>query len=245
MKRIVLNIPHSVPCLDFSSWTNPENIKREHDKWTDWFTNIIFAPNNAVINGSIATSEANANRVIMVCAKLSRYDLDLERLIGDEMEEMGQGIIYTRSKNGKSTREIPIDEKVRRTLLYVEHHGKLSALLKPDGSLLLDCHSCPSNFSEAGNAAGAPVDICLGFNNDATRPSDEIIQLAKETFETHGYNVGINSPYSNSIVANLHRPSLMIEVNKRIYLDESVNKLTSAATELNQTLNEFYAKVLA
>lgn len=232
MKRIVLNIPHAVPCQDFSGWTNPENIKKEHDKWTDWFTDVIFAPNIT-------------NRVIPVCAKLSRYDLDLERLIGDDMEKMGQGIIYTRSKDGKSTREISIEERVRRTLLYVEHHGKLAQLLQPEGSLLLDCHSCPSDFSEAGNAAGEPVDICLGFNDDATRPSDEIIQLAKETFEAHGYSVGINSPYSNSMVAHLQRPSLMIEVNKRIYLDEITNKLTPAATKLNQALNQFYAKVLA
>ena len=230
MKRIVLNIPHAVPCTDFSDWTNPENIKAEHDKWTDWFTDILFAP---YVDG-----------VETVFAKLSRIDLDLERLIGDPMENYGQGIIYTKSKNGLSERTLPIEETVRRTLLFVEHHAKLSTLLQPENAILIDCHSCPNDFSEAGNAAGEPVDVCLGFNDDSTRPSDEIIELARRTFTDAGYSVGINTPYSNSLIAHPNRPSLMIELNKRIYMNEKTLEINPSADKVNRVLNELYGEIL-
>ncbi len=206
MERIVLNIPHAVPCTDFSDWTNPENIKAEHDKWTDWFTDMIFVPNVSALRETLG--EANTSRVIPVCAKLSRFDLDLERLIGDEMEEQGQGIIYTRSKNGLSERTLPIEETVRRTLLFVEHHAKLSTLLQPENAILIDCHSCPNDFSEAGNA------------------------------------VGINTPYSNSLIAHPNRPSLMIELNKRIYMNEKTLEINPSADKVNRVLNELYGEIL-
>lgn len=230
MKKIILNIPHAVPCQDFSSWSNPKNIKQEHDKWTDWFTDIIFAP--------------HINHVEPVCAKLSRYDLDLERLIGDDMEKIGQGIIYTKSKNGLSCRKISITEQIQRTHLYVEHHAKLAEKTQDEDTLLIDCHSCPNDFTEAGNAFGEPVDVCLGFNEGETRPCNEIINLVQSTFLAHNYSVGINTPYSNSIIAHPQCPSLMIELNKRIYMDESTLELTDEAVKVNQILNEIYFKIL-
>lgn len=242
MERIVLNIPHAVPCTDFSDWTNPENIKAEHDKWTDWFTDMIFVPNVSALRETLG--EANTSRVIPVFAKLSRIDLDLERLIGDPMENYGQGIIYTKSKNGLSERTLPIEETVRRTLLFVEHHAKLSTLLQPENAILIDCHSCPNDFSEASNAAGEPVDVCLGFNDDSTRPSDEIIELARWTFSEAGYTVGINTPYSNSLIAHPNRPSLMIELNKRIYMNEKTLEINPSADKVNRVLNELYGEIL-
>lgn len=206
MERIVLNIPHAVPCTDFSDWTNPENIKAEHDKWTDWFTDMIFVPNVSVLRETLG--EANTSRVIPVFAKLSRIDLDLERLIGDPMENYGQGIIYTKSKNGLSERTLPIEETVRRTLLFVEHHAKLSTLLQPENAILIDCHSCPNDFSEASNAAG------------------------------------INTPYSNSLIAHPNRPSLMIELNKRIYMNEKTLEINPSADKVNRVLNELYGEIL-
>jgi hypothetical protein len=61
--------------------------------------------------------------------------------------------------------------------------------LCPD-ALLLDCHSFPSELSD--------VDICIGFNEDWSKPNKDTIELAVNLFEDCGYKVGINEPYSNS-----------------------------------------------
>ena len=31
MDKIILHIPHSTPCTDFSAWSNQEAVRNEHD----------------------------------------------------------------------------------------------------------------------------------------------------------------------------------------------------------------------
>ena len=84
-----------------------------------------------------------------------------------------------------------------------------------EGALLLDCHSFPSEMSD--------VDICIGFNEDWSKPHKETLELAVNIFEDNGYKVGINEPYSNSETPDSSFPyqSMMLEVNKRAYMEDS------------------------
>ena len=43
------------------------------------------------------------------------------------------------------------------------------------------------------------IDICIGFNEDATKPHDDVLNLVTEHFAIAGLKVGINTPYSNSM----------------------------------------------
>ena len=71
------------------------------------------------------------------------------------------------------------------------------------------CHSFPSHLSD--------VDICIGYNEDRSKPCKETIETAVNIFEDAGYKVGINHPYSNSETPDcpFHYKSMMIEVNKK------------------------------
>jgi hypothetical protein len=65
------------------------------------------------------------------------------------------------------------------------------------------------------------VDVCIGFNDDDSKPPQEVLDFVSSHFSNRGYNVEFNRPYSNSIsplgyVGHL----MMIEINKRCYLDE-------------------------
>ena len=80
--------------------------------------------------------------------------------------------------------------------------------------MLLDCHSFPSEMSD--------VDICVGYNEDWSKPHKETIELAVSLFEDNGFNVGINEPYSNSETPEcpFAYQSMMLEVNKKAYMED-------------------------
>ena len=71
------------------------------------------------------------------------------------------------------------------------------------------------------------VDICVGYNEDWSKPNKQTIELAVSLFENSGYKVGINEPYSNSETPDCPfvYQSMMLEVNKRAYMEEDSLRL--------------------
>jgi N-formylglutamate amidohydrolase len=222
-RKLVLAIPHSVRKFDSSQWSDPDSVERDADRWTDWFTDLMFAPKESP---GIAT----------VIGDISRFDCDLERLESDPLEAEGRGIIYTRSHSGATRNPSP---ELRKQLLQHWHsyRSQLRQAAEP-GCLLIDCHSFPSAIS--------PLDICIGFNEDWSRPNQETIDLVQAHFASEGLSVSINTPYSNSIAPNFGFPyqSLMIELNKRLYLCESTLTLLPRASEVQTYLACLYQQLL-
>ena len=203
-KRIVLNEPHaSLEGLydkQLSFWKIDENFIDLVINWTDWHTDFLF---HGFENDAIRT----------VRFPYSRFIVDAERLWNDPLEEYGQGILY-RQFEGYS-RIIPLDKVTHLLRLWRNHQMRLRQNLCSD-ALLLDCHSFPSEMSD--------VDICIGFNEDWSKPCKETIEFTVNLFEENGYKVGINNPYSNSETPDcpfLYQ-SMMLEVNKKAYMDDSL-----------------------
>ena len=232
MDKIILHIPHSTPCTDFSGWTDQEAVRREHDKWTDWHTETIFK----------CTDLALKPRVSTIVFQMSRYDLDVERFIGDPMEQCGQGAIYTRTKDGSSERTVGPGVAVRLTAMYASHWATVANRCHGNG-LLIDCHSFPTDH-QALNASGGDFDVCIGYNDDGTYPGDGVIKTIAGHFRDAGYSVGINEPFSNSFAPVPDFPSVMIELCKGIYMEEGTRELLSSAYKVNQLLNRIYADLL-
>ena len=72
-------------------------------------------------------------------------------------------------------------------------------------------------------------DICIGFDDEFC--DSDILNILKQHFEKNGLAVALNYPYVGSIVPNRYYnkkdsrvKSLMIEVNKSIYLDDNNQK---------------------
>lgn len=57
-----------------------------------------------------------------------------------------------------------------------------------------------------------------------------------------GYRVGVNNPYSNSIAPDcgIRYQSVMIELNKRIYMDENTLEMTEDAMKIRSVLTDLY-----
>ena len=241
-KKIVLNIPHSsdrmLPLLPdaalagglknsdrlplSSGWTDPAAIAKEVRRWTDWYTDSLFRP------------EADlADRVVPVVFGLSRFCVDVERLLDDPLNAVGQGILYERF--GDCRRVIS-----GRESLMNEYYGfitRLSSELAP-GSLIIDCHSFPSDLAD--------IDICVGYNEDASKPEKELVDRVARLFDSAGFRVGLNNPYSNSITPKkpIDYKSLMIEVNKRCYMNEDSLAQTVGYGIISGLVNDLYRQVL-
>lgn len=218
-KNIVLNVPHTSP-YGFLQNGWGEDIRESVNRWTDWFTKELFdGGKNPYVKGAIFP--------------FSRFVCDVERLENDPLEAKGQGILYTEFdgiKRGKFDRD-------KLMGLYYNHIDTLKKLLNVD-SILIDCHSFPSDLSN--------VDICVGFNDDWSKPSRRTLAIIKEAFKGNGYRVGFNKPYSNSISPKMpfDYQSVMIEVNKRCYLnaDNTINQNAFAA--LHERIIEIYNDLL-
>lgn len=105
-------------------------------------------------------------------------------------------------------------------------------------SILIDCHSFPQELSD--------VDVCIGFNEDWSKPEQETINMIASMFIDTGYRVGINEPYSNSLSPACAFPyhSIMIEVNKRIYMNSEIFQLLPEVERFTRTVNDIYAALL-
>ena len=81
-----------------------------------------------------------------------------------------------------------------------------------------NCHSFTSKLHNC--------DICIGFNNDFSYDKD-IVDIIINEFTKSGYSVAVNEPFSNSITpkADVNYKSVMIEVNKKVYMNETTLKL--------------------
>jgi len=219
--KIVLNVPHASDEFPRNSWEG--DIFKHVEDLTDWYTDEIFKP------------FFDVEGVTMVRFPYSRFYCDAERLEDDVMDGIGQGICYTRYKEcERLVDEVERDEVMK---CWVGHQDNLSREIV-EGTLLIDCHSFTDDGSE--------IDICIGFNDDWSKPSDDVIELVKSHFEGYlGMKVGINKPYSNSITPKCNIPykSLMIEVNKRRYLNED-RGFKASAYKLHDRINNLYRKLI-
>ena len=118
---------------------------------------------------------------------------------------------------------VPKENEKRLLGLWHWHQRRLRDSLCED-ALLLDCHSFPSEMGD--------VDICIGFNEDWSKPHKDTVELAVNLFEDNGYKVGINEPYSNSETpaCPFLYQSMMLEVNKKTYMEDgSLHLKTNSA----------------
>ena len=209
-KKIVLNIPHSsLNNISDAKWSDWVTMVKQILKWTDLYTDSLFAPDGQMfdLDRQFEIHKFNHNR----------FYIDAERLVDDEMEKIGQGIIYTCFEG-------------HNRIVTEEEKEKLI------DTLLIDCHSFP-------NEKSPDTDFCIGYNEDWSKPCSKVIKGIRNILENNGFRVGINEPYSNSLTPiptnNYH--SLMIEVNKKLYMSEITKEMSPESYKINKLINEIYA----
>ena len=237
-------VPSAVMHIPHSSMVVPDDVRstfvlsdaaldRELLRLTDRYTDELFALGPLV--------------AIPVVFGVSRLVVDPERFTDDAMEPMsarGMGAVYMRTTYGAPLRA-GLSASQRTELLarfYEPHHAALDAatdaVLHATGRcLILDCHSFPSDPLPCDLDQDRPrPDVCIGTDPYHT-PAD-LVNAAVAGFTPHGLDVAVDRPYSGALVpARWYQrddrvAALMVEVNRRLYMDEATGEKTAAFAEM-------------
>ena len=239
MKKLILHIPHSSDNIPFKDgYVVDETIlNNEILKLTDWYTDDLFHSD---------TDE-------MIIANFSRIFCDPERFSEDEHEEMasvGMGVLYEKTDDNLLMRKIT--HELRTKILdkyYWVHHQKLNnavnqQLEKYGKAIIIDCHSMSDiPFIRDKDQNTKRTDYSIGI--DSIHTSNELLQTTLNFFSDHGIEVAINSPYSGTLVPmehyqkNKNVQSIMIEVNRKLYLDDNSNVKSENYSVVKRLLQDY------
>jgi len=239
MKQLILHIPHSSEYIpaDAVYMVDQNTVDKEILKLTDWYTDDLFSLEDA----------------ITVKAEFSRVFCDPERFSEDSQEVMaqfGMGVLYEKSDEGIPIREV--SPNLREAILnryYWPHHKQLNQTveqqLKTCGkALIVDCHSFPSKpFVRDLDQSPNRPDFNIGI--DPYHTPESLTTASREFFEHKGYTVGIDWPYKGTIVPLAHYQksknvaSIMLEINRALYLDEPGNVRSVNYAVIKGVVNEF------
>ncbi len=185
----------------------------------------------------------------------SRLVVDPERFREDSdeiMAERGMGAVYTRTHDGRILKD-GFDREVLLSAFYDPHHQALdewttSALVNAGRCLIVDCHSFPSQPlpCDLDQSPNRP-DFCIGTCAPHTSP--DLVDVVSSQIRHHGYTVCVDTPYSGTIVPTrfyMREPkvsSIMIEVNRRLYMNESTGEKIGGFDKVQEIVQDIVALV--
>ena len=242
MKNIIVHIPHAsieVPKLFKERLLIDEDeFKKENIFEADYLIDT-FKPKDFIVLSS----------------NYSRMFCDVERFKeNEEMEKYSMGLQYQKDTNGK--RFIRIDKVLKEYCYkyYDNHHYLLNKLstdcLKKYGScIILDLHSFSDEYVYKLFGKSNCPDICIGVNQEY---DNNLLTFVDDLFKRNGYSTNINYPYSGTMIPskylnkkNTGIKSIMIEVNKRVYLKDDLKAIdTNKTNKLSKCFDELYRYLL-
>lgn len=223
---IVLHIPHSrheIPAdVRAGIRLNDIDLRRELLRMTDWYTDELFD------TGIGAPTIFPVSRLV---ADPERFENDAD----EPMSEKGMGLVYTRTSEGQMLRCLSPEDRISLiNAYYGPHHGRLEKAvannLRDFGKcLIIDCHSFSSMPlpHEPDQTVPRP-EICLGTDPFHT-PGDLALKL-ENAFRESGLAVKRNVPFEGTLVPSAYWridkrvSSIMIEVNRALYMDEATGR---------------------
>jgi len=159
----------------------------------------------------------------------SRLFFDPERFGNDKQEDM-----YIKYRLGWFYENAILKEKPLRKIdnkniirnFFDKHHQKLNKktelkLALYDKCTVIDCHSFSNERYWFHNPNLHLPDICIGYEDNHV--DMELVNIIKDEFLE--YDIGVNIPYFGSLVPtnywgkDFRVKSVMIEINKRLYLE--------------------------
>ena len=84
---------------------------------------------------------------------------------------------------------------------------------------------------------------CIG--TDSFHTPDHLVSASVQFFQNRNYSIAIDSPYSGCIVPMEHYrenkdvQSIMLEINRRLYLNEGTNVQSSTYAHTKETVTEY------
>jgi N-formylglutamate amidohydrolase len=166
--------------------------------------------------------------------------------------ELGIGLVWRLAHGGVPmyARKLSADEVRRRiTHFYEPYHACVAAALDRRHAAFgavwhINCHSMPAVGDVMSEDPGhARADFVLG-DRDGSTCAPEFTAFVAKTLTGLGYDVAINDPYKGVELVRMHgrpaerRHSLQIEINRRLYMDESTLSRHSGFAILQSNLQQ-------
>lgn len=178
--------------------------------------------------------------------------------IASRKTELGIGLIWRVLDTGEPiySRKLSIDEVRRRITHYHQPYQKavkdaLDAAHAHFGAVWhINCHSMPavsSKISEEGPGK-LRADFVLG-DRDGTTCEPEFTAFVAAILRKLGYEVKVNDPYKGVELVRafsdpkVGRHSLQIEINRRLYMDESTRERSPGFPELSRNMEHLVKAV--
>ena len=229
--NLLLHIPHSSTSFPEGSNFSFNDLDEKERLLIDYYTDELFIP------------QQKTNGIDSMAFPFCRLFSDVERLVNDPLEKEGLGISYHRQIHEPPYNTRYFGDLKSAFSLYADFHAEMAKRLTylGDNTLLIDCHSFSSQPNLL-NSNPPDIDICIGYNEDETCPDKVVVGNIVQYFGSLGYKVGINEPFSNSktfsVPVKYH--SVMIEVNKRLYMDEQTLEKTEGFDKLRNDIQLLY-----
>jgi N-formylglutamate deformylase len=173
-----------------------------------------------------------------------RGDVDLELLadawpheyVPSGKARIGKALVWRTLDDGRPiyARRLKADEVLRRIeRMHAPYHAALRALIESTHGRFgvvyhVNCHSmnAVSGKMGEGGAGKARADFVLG-DRDGTSCAPAFTEFVRATLASYGYDVRVNDPYKGVELVKAYsnpatgRHSLQIEINKRLYMDDT------------------------
>jgi len=250
---VIVHIPHSsivIPEIFRREFLIREEVlQKELLCMTDWYTEELFA----------------CTGCHMVVHQVSRLVCDPERFLDPDEEGMwqkGMGMYYTRTSDGERMKKSPLasgegwQSYARALAIYQKHHSRLKEAvdyqLRHFGkALLIDGHSfADTALPYESKETGRRPQLCLGADRVFT--PDALLRFAREYFTKAGLDVAVNTPFAGTMVPepfysqkDKRVQSLMIEVNRSLYMDEKTGEKRGSFRKIQALLQGFLQQAAA
>lgn len=220
MNYILFHIPHS-------------SLKIPNRYWDICIKDKDYIKKSNILLSDLLIDKLAPDKCNKLIFKYSRLFCDVEKFKDDSKEIMfkrGMGVIYTNDCDDIiSVPNKKYKQKVIKSY-YDKHHSKLDKIVttklkKYNRCLIIDFHSFSDVIVNKLFKIDNNPDVCIGA--DVFYTDKKLLNFTINHFQEYGYTVEVNKPYSGTIIPNKYFnkrdrrvSSIMIEINKRIYLKD-------------------------
>ena len=216
----------------------------------------------------LAMTDAYTNELFLMAARLgarlainlmSRLVMDPERFSDDSQEQMskkGMGAVYLKSQNGKPLRNGDFSTADRQAIMdkyYQPYHQAIEEqvtwmLDKFDRCFIVDGHSFPKRPYRYEDATLSRPDICLGYDKHHA-PDKNLLDQLEAICDKASLEVSHNQPFAGSYVPiqyyreDARVKSLMIEVNRSLYMEEATGEKSSGYDRTANVVGEMLERI--
>lgn len=257
---LVCDSPHSgaIYPADFKSCLPVSKLRSGEDSWVDQLWQAIPAVGGSLLTANFPRSYIDPNRALDdINPKLLAEPWPHGELHPSVKSAVGVGLLWDRV-NGEPMydRKLWVAEVENRIDTYYQpYHAALLRLADQAYQQFgcvwhLNLHSMPSDSYDIFQLEHpAPLsDFVLG-DRDGSTCDPTLIGVIQDFLQERGYSVACNNPFKGqTLVQMMGRPddkrySLQIEINRKLYMDETSYEKNAGFDSLQTLLSELSVKV--